>query len=171
MNLQMDATNGAPGIATNGACTSKLRQAKPGDLVVEEFPITFGGYTYPHGRIAYISGRGPRPVVLVHHNYAGLKQFDVESGQRRSWCSSFVFVLLFLLLVSMFSISGRTGCLQVCFKCYLETPFGLVPGEATRNVEPLTHIRNLEVSCGSPEQMSCVCVCFAADGCDFLAVP
>ncbi|CAK9056116.1 Uncharacterized protein K02A2.1 [Durusdinium trenchii] len=76
----MDATNGAPGIATNGACTSKLRQAKPGDLVVEEFPITFGGYTYPHGRIAYISGRGPRPVVLVHHNYAGLKQFDVDQA-------------------------------------------------------------------------------------------
>eukprot|EP00438_Fugacium_kawagutii_P013816 Skav210607 [mRNA] locus=scaffold234:108721:112866:+ [translate_table: standard] len=54
--------------------------AKPGDLIVEEFPITFEGYTYKYGRIAYIKGRGPRPVILVHHNYCGLKQFDVDQA-------------------------------------------------------------------------------------------
>lgn len=55
-------------------------EAKPGDLIVEEFPITFEGYTYKYGRIAYIKGRGPRPVILVHHNYCGLKQFDVDQA-------------------------------------------------------------------------------------------
>ena len=28
--------------------------------------------------VAYIKGRPPSPVVIVHHNYAGLKQFDVD---------------------------------------------------------------------------------------------
>lgn len=54
--------------------------AKRGDLVVEEFPLTYEGYTYPHSRIAYVKGSAPRPVVLVHHNYAGLKQFDVDQA-------------------------------------------------------------------------------------------
>jgi dienelactone hydrolase len=49
-------------------------------LVVEKFPVTFEGYTYPHGRIAYVKGRAPRPVVLVHPNYAGLKQFDIDQA-------------------------------------------------------------------------------------------
>ena len=31
-----------------------------------------------HGHIAYIEGAGPKPVVLVHPNYAGLKQFDID---------------------------------------------------------------------------------------------
>lgn len=55
-------------------------EAKEGDLVVEEFPITFGGHTYPYGRIAFVKGRAPVPVVLVHHNYAGMKQFDVDQA-------------------------------------------------------------------------------------------
>lgn len=55
-------------------------EAKPGDLIVEEFPITFGGYCYKFGRIAYVKGRDPRPVILVHHNYCGLKQFDVDQA-------------------------------------------------------------------------------------------
>ena len=55
-------------------------EAQPGDLIVEEFPITFGGYCYKHGRIAYVKGRDPRPVILVHHNYCGLKQFDVDQA-------------------------------------------------------------------------------------------
>lgn len=54
--------------------------AENGDLIVEEFPITYDGYTYPFGRIAYIKGRPPAPVVLVHHNYSGLKQFDVDQA-------------------------------------------------------------------------------------------
>mmetsp|Transcript_42889 Transcript_42889/g.79998 ORF Transcript_42889/g.79998 Transcript_42889/m.79998 type:complete len:406 (+) Transcript_42889:42-1259(+) len=58
----------------------KKAEAKPGDLVVEEFPITFDGYTYSHGRIAWIMGREPAPVILVHHNYAGLKQFDIDQA-------------------------------------------------------------------------------------------
>ena len=55
-------------------------EAKNGDLVVEDFPITFEGYTYKYGRIAYVKGRDPRPVILVHHNYCGLKQFDVDQA-------------------------------------------------------------------------------------------
>ena len=58
----------------------KPLEAKNGDLVVEEFPITFEGYTYKYGRIAYVKGRDPRPVILVHHNYCGLKQFDVDQA-------------------------------------------------------------------------------------------
>lgn len=54
--------------------------AKNGDLVVEEFPISFDGYDYIHGRIAYIVGSAPAPVILVHHNYAGLKQFDIDQA-------------------------------------------------------------------------------------------
>jgi len=54
--------------------------AKRGDLVVERFPLTFDGYTYLHGHISYIKGRPPAPVILVHHNYAGLKQFDIDQA-------------------------------------------------------------------------------------------
>ena len=54
--------------------------AKEGDLVVEEFPISFGGYDYIYGRIAYVVGNSPAPVILVHHNYAGLKQFDIDQA-------------------------------------------------------------------------------------------
>mmetsp|Transcript_25007 Transcript_25007/g.70451 ORF Transcript_25007/g.70451 Transcript_25007/m.70451 type:complete len:359 (+) Transcript_25007:57-1133(+) len=57
-----------------------LASARDGDLVVEEFPVTHGGHTYPHSRIAYVKGRPPLPVVLVHHNYAGLKQFDIDQA-------------------------------------------------------------------------------------------
>ena len=48
--------------------------------MVEDFPITFEGYSYPYGRLCYIKGRPPVPVILVHHNYAGLKQFDVDQA-------------------------------------------------------------------------------------------
>lgn len=57
-----------------------LGSARNGDLVVEEFPVTYGGHTYPHGRIAYIKGSAPVPVILVHHNYAGMKQFDIDQA-------------------------------------------------------------------------------------------
>jgi len=43
-------------------------------------PLTFEGHTYPHSRIAYVKGRPPAPVVLVHPNYAGLKQFDIDQA-------------------------------------------------------------------------------------------
>eukprot|EP00928_Gymnodinium_smaydae_P079288 TRINITY_DN63256_c0_g1_i1.p1 TRINITY_DN63256_c0_g1~~TRINITY_DN63256_c0_g1_i1.p1 ORF type:complete len:348 (+),score=11.41 TRINITY_DN63256_c0_g1_i1:144-1187(+) len=49
-----------------------------GQLVVEDFPLAFSGYTYSHSKLAYVVGRSPLPVVLVHANYAGLKQFDVD---------------------------------------------------------------------------------------------
>ena len=49
-----------------------------GRLIVERMPITYEGYTYEHGHIAYIEGAGPKPVVIVHPNYAGLKQFDID---------------------------------------------------------------------------------------------
>eukprot|EP00747_Dinoflagellata_sp_TGD_P215436 gnl/TRDRNA2_/TRDRNA2_88132_c0_seq1.p1 gnl/TRDRNA2_/TRDRNA2_88132_c0~~gnl/TRDRNA2_/TRDRNA2_88132_c0_seq1.p1 ORF type:complete len:364 (-),score=57.84 gnl/TRDRNA2_/TRDRNA2_88132_c0_seq1:228-1319(-) len=74
--------------------------AKDGDLVVEDFPLTYEGYTYRRSRIAYVKGRGPVPAVIVHHNYAGLKQFDVD-------------VACFLAKV------GYTG---VAVDCYEEKP-------------------------------------------------
>lgn len=49
-------------------------------LVIEPLSVTFKGVTYPHGKIAYVRGRAPAPVVLVHHNYAGLKQFDIDQA-------------------------------------------------------------------------------------------
>ena len=60
-----------PAAATTGADAE-------GRLIVERMPITYEGYTYQHGHIAYIEGAGPKPVVLVHPNYAGLKQFDID---------------------------------------------------------------------------------------------
>jgi len=54
--------------------------AADGDLVVENFPITYEGYTYTHGAIAYIKGRPPAPVVMVNPNYAGVKQFDIDQA-------------------------------------------------------------------------------------------
>lgn len=65
---------------TFSTCFNGFREAKAGDLVLEDFPITFEGYSYPYGRLAYIKGRPPAPVILVHHNYAGLKQFDVDQA-------------------------------------------------------------------------------------------
>lgn len=49
-----------------------------GDLVIEAFPLEFAGYTYTHSRICYVADRPPAPLVLVHANYAGLKQFDID---------------------------------------------------------------------------------------------
>ena len=49
-------------------------------LIVEDFPVTYEGHTYPHGKIAYIAGAGPKPVVMVHPNYAGAKQFDTDQA-------------------------------------------------------------------------------------------
>lgn len=49
-------------------------------LVVENFPVTFDGYTYKNAHIAYVKGRPPAPVVLIHPNYAGLKQFDIDQA-------------------------------------------------------------------------------------------
>lgn len=51
-----------------------------GDLVIENFPITYEGYTYTHGAIAYVKGRPPAPVVMINPNYAGLKQFDIDQA-------------------------------------------------------------------------------------------
>mmetsp|Transcript_102385 Transcript_102385/g.298521 ORF Transcript_102385/g.298521 Transcript_102385/m.298521 type:complete len:330 (+) Transcript_102385:59-1048(+) len=61
-------------------CLRPNPSAGPGEVVVESFPITYDGYTYKHGHIAYVKGRPPAPVVLVHHNYAGLKQFDIDQA-------------------------------------------------------------------------------------------
>ena len=54
--------------------------ATEGRLILESFPLTFEGYTYAHGHIAYIEGRPPAPVIQVQHNYAGLKQFDIDQA-------------------------------------------------------------------------------------------
>eukprot|EP00040_Diaphanoeca_grandis_P033371 m.204371 g.204371 ORF g.204371 m.204371 type:complete len:357 (+) comp32884_c3_seq7:450-1520(+) len=49
-------------------------------VICKSFPLTFEGYTYAHGKIAYLTDRPPAPIVIVHHNYAGLKQFDVDQA-------------------------------------------------------------------------------------------
>ena len=46
-------------------------EAADGDVVIETLPITFQGYIYKHATIAYVKGRQPAPVVLIHPNYAG----------------------------------------------------------------------------------------------------
>lgn len=53
-------------------------QTQDDDLIIESFPLLYEGHVYPHSRICYLRGRPPVPVVLVHANYAGLKQFDVD---------------------------------------------------------------------------------------------
>ena len=60
--------------------------AKDGDLVVAAFPLTFNGTSYQHARIVFIKGRAPAPVILVHHNYAGLKEFDVAQAAFLAKC-------------------------------------------------------------------------------------
>ena len=57
-----------------------------GRLIIESFPLTFDGYTYKHGTIAYIEGRPPAPVIQVQHNYAGLKQFDIDQAAFLAKC-------------------------------------------------------------------------------------
>ena len=57
-----------------------------GRLIVESFPLTFDGYTYRHGHIAYVEGRPPAPVIQVQHNYAGLKQFDIDQAAFLAKC-------------------------------------------------------------------------------------
>ena len=48
-------------------------------LVIESVTLNYEDYEYT-GYIAYVAGRPPAPVVLVHHNYAGLKQFDIDQA-------------------------------------------------------------------------------------------
>ena len=64
-----------------------------GDLVIENIPLTFEGYTYGHSQIAYIKGAPPRPVVLIHPNYAGLKQFDIDQAAFLAKCGYVGFAL------------------------------------------------------------------------------
>lgn len=61
-------------------CLQIAPVAGEGDLVVDKFPLTYEGYTYQHSRIVYVKGRPKSPVVLVHPNYAGLKQFDIDQA-------------------------------------------------------------------------------------------
>jgi hypothetical protein len=70
------ADHGGHGVTAVGTAGES---AAEGRLVVERMPITYEGYTYPHGHIAYIEGAGPKPVVLVHPNCAspfGLASFS-----------------------------------------------------------------------------------------------
>lgn len=64
--------------SARGQSLLEAQATNAGELVIEEFPLSYNGYTYTHSRIAYVTGRGPVPVVLVYPNYAGLKQFDVD---------------------------------------------------------------------------------------------
>eukprot|EP01051_Picozoa_sp_SAG22_P002588 SAG22_NODE_117_length_19289_cov_12.242574_8_plen_372_part_00 len=64
--------------SSSSSSSSPGSESVPARLIVERMPITYEGYTYQHGHIAYIEGAGPKPVVIVHPNYAGLKQFDID---------------------------------------------------------------------------------------------
>eukprot|EP00658_Telonema_sp_P-2_P035972 TRINITY_DN26090_c0_g1_i2.p1 TRINITY_DN26090_c0_g1~~TRINITY_DN26090_c0_g1_i2.p1 ORF type:complete len:265 (-),score=63.06 TRINITY_DN26090_c0_g1_i2:144-938(-) len=55
-------------------------EAEDGDLVMETLGVEFEGEAYPHTKIAYIKHNLPKPMVLVHHNYAGAKQFDYDTA-------------------------------------------------------------------------------------------
>eukprot|EP00943_MAST-04B_sp_MAST-4B-sp1_P005873 g5873.t1 len=63
------------------------------ELIVENVPLTYEGYTYRHSHIAYIKGRPPAPVILVHPNYAGLKQFDIDQACFLARCGYVGFAL------------------------------------------------------------------------------
>ncbi len=66
-----------PHLRPSGA-SSEAQGARAGDLVIETVPLAHNGYTYKYSKIVYIKGRPPAPVILVHPNYAGLKQFDID---------------------------------------------------------------------------------------------
>ena len=83
-----------PVSAAGGGACSPQSPRPAGVLIVEDFPVTYEGYTYPHGKIAYISDRPAAPVVLVHHNYAGAKQFDIV---RIRLCHTHVALTAFVL--------------------------------------------------------------------------
>jgi dienelactone hydrolase len=67
--------------------------AAEGELVVERFPISYEGYTYYHAHIAYLKGGKPKPVVLIHPNYAGVKQFDIDQAAFLAKCGYVGFAL------------------------------------------------------------------------------
>jgi hypothetical protein len=87
------ADHGGHGVTAVGTAGES---AAEGRLVVERMPITYEGYTYPHGHIAYIEGAGPKPVVLVHPNCAspfGLASFSQtcskpDKPSRRRWAEA-----------------------------------------------------------------------------------
>lgn len=72
-----------------------------GRLIVESFPLTFEGYTYAHGHIAYVEGRPPAPVIQVQHNYAGLKQFDIDQACFLARCGALSFQSVWPLWLSV----------------------------------------------------------------------
>ena len=76
--LPLLQTVGAAGSSSSGIA---------GRLIIESFPLTFEGYTYKHGHIAYVEGRPPAPVIQVQHNYAGLKQFDIDQAAFLARCA------------------------------------------------------------------------------------
>ena len=67
--------------------------AGSGELVIERVEITYEGYTYKNSHIAYVADRGPKPVVLIHPNYAGLKQFDIDQAAFLAQCGYVGFAL------------------------------------------------------------------------------
>eukprot|EP01044_Picomonas_judraskeda_P004876 COSAG03_NODE_439_length_7918_cov_13.498785_10_plen_458_part_00 len=67
--------------------------AHSSELVIQPVELTYEGYTYKHSQLAYIPGRGPRPVVLIHPNYAGLKQFDIDQAAFIAQCGYVGFAL------------------------------------------------------------------------------
>ncbi|CAE7519507.1 unnamed protein product [Symbiodinium sp. CCMP2592] len=78
-NPEEDGSDDGKSYETQPFFIPKVLKAS-GTLVIERLPLFFEGYTYAYGHIAYIHGRPPSPVILVHPNYAGLKQFDIDQA-------------------------------------------------------------------------------------------
>jgi hypothetical protein len=84
-----------------------------GRLIIESFPLTFEGYTYKHGHIAYVEGRPPAPAIQVQHNYAGLKQFDIDQAAFLARCG---YVGIAIDLYREFDIVGADPALTYAFE-------------------------------------------------------
>ena len=63
-------------------CYARLERARKeaiedGTLRQEEVSLEYEGKSYT-GWMSWCDGRGPTPLILVVHNYAGLKRFDKD---------------------------------------------------------------------------------------------
>lgn len=64
---------------------ARASAAADGTLRHEEIPLTYEGRSF-RGRMCWCEGAGSRPLVLVVHNYAGLKRFDEEQAAYVARC-------------------------------------------------------------------------------------
>ena len=58
---------------------ARKEAAEDATLRQEEVPLTYAGKKYT-GWMAWCEGRAPAPLILIVHNYAGLKAFDKDQA-------------------------------------------------------------------------------------------